>query len=270
LLRDRQNLVALSNYIHDEKGGYATISANNHTLQYTGVWRTNIVGPNNPSDEIISQAGHSIKSSIQYAYEKSTRDDPVFPSKGYSFKLSVEGAGLGGDVRYIKPEASLQFNFPLGIIALNWTLKGGLLHPLSDKRVTPISDRFRLGSATGLRGFSPNGIGPGNSREMHGGDLFYLVGVHALFPLAFPILKQNPYFRGHLFANAGSLVSPKENIPLFKQLVHTPRVGVGAGVVVRIPGIDVARLELNYCVPMFVYEADRTRKGLQVSITMGF
>jgi outer membrane protein insertion porin family len=218
---------------------------------------------------IISQAGHSIKSSLQYAYEKEARDDPVFPTRGYVYKLSMELAGLGGDVRFIKPEASVQLNLPLGKIALSWTLKGGLLQSLFENR-TPISDRFRLGNATGLRGFSPNGVGPGNSREIHGGNLFYLVGLHTYFRLPFPKLKDSPFFRFHLFANAGSLVSTKDYITSIRDLINTPRVGLGGGIVVKIPGIDIARVELNYCVPMFAHGADRTRKGLQVGINMAF
>jgi outer membrane protein assembly factor BamA len=70
------------------------------------------------SHVIRDQSGKSMKLSIIHTWNLSTRDSPVFPTRGHLIKISNELAGIDGDARFFKSELTLQNNWTKNIFTL--------------------------------------------------------------------------------------------------------------------------------------------------------
>lgn len=91
------------------------------------------------------------------------RNNSFRPTSGHSVTLSVDWAGLGGDVKYVKSrlKADKYFNLGSGWI-FSARAEGGYVHPLNDAsgiEAVRLTDRFFLGEPE-MRGFDIRGVGP--------------------------------------------------------------------------------------------------------------
>ena len=112
--------------------------------------------------------GNRLTSSIGYTFLYDNRDNRIRPTRGQSFGISQDFAGLGGSVKYIKTRVNADkywrlfgTNFILGLSA-----EGGYIHPLENRGSKALgiddvrlTDRFYLGEPQ-MRGFDIRGIGP--------------------------------------------------------------------------------------------------------------
>ena len=101
-----------------------------------------------------------ITSLIGYSFNWDRRNDPIAPTGGFDLSLSQDLAGIGGDVQYLRTEASgatYRGIFP-GVRA-SVRLSGGVIEPLGDDDSIRINNRFFRGGST-FRGFDVAGIGP--------------------------------------------------------------------------------------------------------------
>jgi outer membrane protein insertion porin family len=112
--------------------------------------------------------GNRLTSSIGYTVLYDNRDNRIRPTRGQSFGISQDFAGLGGSVKYIKTRVNADkywrlfgTNFILGLSA-----EGGYIHPLENRGSKALgiddirlTDRFYLGEPQ-MRGFDIRGIGP--------------------------------------------------------------------------------------------------------------
>lgn len=112
--------------------------------------------------------GNRLTSSIGYTFLYDNRDNRIRPTRGQSFGISQDFAGLGGSVKYIKTHVNADkywrlfgTNFILGLSA-----EGGYIHPLENRGSKALgiddvrlTDRFYLGEPQ-MRGFDIRGIGP--------------------------------------------------------------------------------------------------------------
>lgn len=101
-----------------------------------------------------------ITSLIGYSFNWDRRNDPIAPTGGFDFSISQDLAGIGGDVQYLRTEASgatYRGIFP-GVRA-SVRLSGGVIEPLGDDDSIRINNRFFRGGST-FRGFDVAGIGP--------------------------------------------------------------------------------------------------------------
>ncbi|KAJ3315448.1 hypothetical protein HDV04_002990 [Boothiomyces sp. JEL0838] len=275
LFKNDRNHTALMSYQEAVQGFTAsiknTISANSlYEVAYNAIWRENHSLSPNASLTIRKDAGHSLKSSISHSFSIDTRDDTVFPTVGRYLRIFQELAGFGGNVSFLKNELNSLYvqNFT-NFISISGSMRCGVLFPLSfdgSNSGVRVNDRFQLGGPNSLRGFSQSGVGPRESKDSIGGDLYYGVGLSALFPL--PVLPSN-LFRGHTFVNGGSLVRmDKSNImESTTNLFANPSVAAGVGLVARFTNF---RLELNYCVPLRATTTDLPKHGFQFGIGMHF
>eukprot|EP00026_Physarum_polycephalum_P007497 Phypoly_transcript_07559.p1 GENE.Phypoly_transcript_07559~~Phypoly_transcript_07559.p1 ORF type:complete len:538 (+),score=79.32 Phypoly_transcript_07559:75-1616(+) len=261
--------MAASNYTQRVIGGNLRFDMLPHSLSYDGAWRNTTLGTD-PSLELQKDQGTSIKSSIRYSFTKDYRDNITLPTRGHSYQLSSEVAGLGGDVKFLRNELSFNYNFPIFKtgIAFNYLLKGGVLAPLYGDH-TRVCDKFFLGgvgTALSLRGFKAKGVDNGNTREAHGGDMYYTTAAHVTFPL--PFLSNYNFVRGHFFANAGNLVPIKNwNFQESAQeLKERARSAVGAGIIFTTP--MGGRFEFNFCHPLRMYAGDKVSKGFEFGVAM--
>ena len=94
------------------------------------------------------------------------RDNRIRPTRGQSAVLSVDFAGLGGSVRYIRARANASKHQRLfGNFILSAYAEGGYIQPLGNNSNTAgadrvrLTDRFFLGEPQ-MRGFDIRGVGP--------------------------------------------------------------------------------------------------------------
>jgi outer membrane protein insertion porin family len=94
------------------------------------------------------------------------RDNRLRPTRGQSFALSQEFAGLGGSVSYLRTRVNATKHFRLfGDFILSAYAEGGYILPFGDNGVAAGSDRIRLTDRFFLgepqmRGFDIRGVGP--------------------------------------------------------------------------------------------------------------
>uniref|UniRef100_A0A8C8C0X7 POTRA domain-containing protein n=1 Tax=Oncorhynchus tshawytscha TaxID=74940 RepID=A0A8C8C0X7_ONCTS len=222
----------------------------NHTLKWEGVWRELGCLARTASFAVREESGHSLKSSLSHAMVIDTRNSTILPRRGALLKINQELAGYtGGDASFLKEDFELQFNKRLfwdsGLFL--WFLPICLF-------------RFYLGGPTSVRGFSMYSIGPQSEGDYLGGEVYWAGAVHLYTPLPFRPGKGGfgDLFRTHFFLNAGNLCNlnygdgPRAHL---SKLAECIRWSYGAGIVLRLG--NIARLELNYCIPMGVQSGDR-------------
>jgi len=245
--------------------------------------------PNLPaaSSAIQSARQRSIKTSLKYTF---SRQDSWLARR-----LEVEGAGLWGDVRFLRAEgvtcSALTVSPPhfikkyglLGDIKLSLTAASGLLLPLDGKE-TCIQDRFFLGGASGcasvLKGFDFRGAG--RSDERHGPEACYdAIGGNA-FASLFATAAHTTRLPGtsllgtmFVFANAGLLGSPSwKEVRRFqverdgKHMARAVRSSIGFGLAIPLPvGGQNAFIEATAALPCGVKGSDvlqRFQLGLRM------
>lgn len=296
-----------SSYFEHSRGGKITLSdlSGHHRIGYTYDWRD--VSPsgyaNNLHDKLVSSKNKkikkpsesvktcvrsSIKSSIDYNFSISQLDSPLLPTQGRAINFSTELAGLGGDVQFGKVKADAKFYYPIHRhVSLGTSFRCGYLRPLSNflsqkndtnERQSLINDRFFLGGPLVMRGFGANSIGPSDSGDYLGGDLYASAGIEGTFSLPFQSCQQNG-IRGHIFANCGNLISMhdseidrKRKLPIknfssssndnnhsggtdknITDLLSGMRASIGTGLVIPTP---LGRLEFNFSYPLRTFPGD--------------
>ncbi|ETE73137.1 Sorting and assembly machinery component 50-like protein [Ophiophagus hannah] len=204
----------------------------------------------------LRETDRGISTEVNHAMVIDSRNSSILPKRGALLKINQELAGYtGGDVSFLKEDFELQLNKRLlWDSVLSASLWGGMLVPIGDKP-SSIADRFYLGGPTSVRGFSMYSIGPQSEGDYLGGEAYWAGGLHLYTPLPFRPGQGGfgDLFRMHFFLNAGNLCNlnygegPKAHL---QKLAECIRWSYGAGIVLRLG--NIARLELNYCVPMGV------------------
>lgn len=147
-------------------------------------------------------AGITIRRRLFAAYRRDTKDDIFVPKRGtvVEGKLDYFGGILGGDVNFFRIEASWSKFQPFWKSIVRATrIKFGLAEPLGSGDGVPSIDRFFIGGASTIRGFSARELGPGGgSGEFSEGAEFYVIFNQEL---RFPLYKR---FWGELFFDAGN------------------------------------------------------------------
>ncbi|KAM9807943.1 sorting and assembly machinery component 50 homolog A-like [Neosynchiropus ocellatus] len=246
----------------------------NQTLKWEAVWRELCHRTGNDSFPAQEKSDQSFKSSISHAMIIDTRNSSILPSKGSLLKIHQELAGYtGGDTRFLKEDLEVQLNKPLAwdcvVSASFW---GGLLLPIGENS-TSIADRFNLGGATSVRGFSTRSLRPPSHGDYRGGEAYWAGGLHLYTPFPLRVWKvdSGDALRTHFFLNAGNLCNLKYGESLQVHLVNLAtcvRWSYGLGIVLRLG--NIARLELNYCIPMGVQSGDRVLDGVQFGAGIRF
>ncbi|KAG0979503.1 hypothetical protein G6F29_008523 [Rhizopus arrhizus] len=258
-----------------------------HELSYDCSWRSIDRVLPGASLSIRHEAGHSLKSSINHVFVRERRDDILLPSNGHYVRIANEFAGvLGiGNARFFKSEAESQVchqfgggqlltdkeGKPVGVhpgLVISASARAGFLSEQSDdSKASTVSDRFLLGGPLSVRGFKIAGIGPKDYQDALGGHLYWAAGLSAIAPL--PTLESKP-LRAHAFINAGTNIPWQRKTSLqstAEALSRSPSVSVGFGLIYRH---SIARIELNYCIPLTAARGDQIRRGLQFGIGLNF
>lgn len=158
---------------------------------------------------------------------------------------------------------------------VQWCFSAGAIWPLLQGRnqTIRINDRFFLGGPLNVRGFDYHGAGPHSEGAALGGDCYWASGLHLYTPLPFLYHRENlmSYVRLHYFLNGGNVFntqSVRSAQTFLSQLTNATRLSCGLGLVLNL--MNVARLELNYTVPLWTQAHDRVIKGFQFGVGFTF
>jgi len=154
---------------------------------------------------LTREAGEKDTSSLGYSYTWDTRRTGIDPRYGFTFKLSQDLAGFGGDVDSLTSTALLRAERKVWNeeVTLRAELEGGMVNKRSNTKLT-LLDRF---SGNGkIRGFESNGYGPRDleapNKDALGGKYFAALRMESEFPIGIP---EEYGVTGGLFWDIGSL-----------------------------------------------------------------
>ena len=134
---------------------------------------------------LCDATGKRLTSSLGYTLLYDDRDNRIRPTRGQSFGISQDFAGLGGSVKYVKTRINAdKFWKPFGNFVFGLSLEGGYIHPLESRGLESVgvddvrlTDRFYLGEPQ-MRGFDIRGLGPRVQRVFFQGGAVNGVAVN--------------------------------------------------------------------------------------------
>ncbi|MCG3149335.1 MAG: Outer membrane protein assembly factor BamA [Verrucomicrobiae bacterium] len=232
---------------------------------------------NSASQELQSQEDDNLRSSIAFTLTHDSRDSVFLTTRGNRTELTAEIAGgpLGGDVSIYKLNAKTSFYFPFfdkhvlqivgaaGVVDAFGQSSGA--GPIVDEDPTPfvypvkvndvpIYDRFFLGGANTLRGFSYRKVGPKDiNNEPVGGNSM----VNGTAEYSFPIIEK---IRGAFFVDAGEVLRDSFTF-------NTEDIKVDAGIGVRL-NLPIGPLRLDYGYPL-ISDKQTGRTG-KIQFSVGY
>ncbi|KAF2282090.1 hypothetical protein GH714_042914 [Hevea brasiliensis] len=179
---------------------------------------------------IKEQEGRHFDSAVGYSLVYSSLDSTYKPSTGVFAKVSQLFSGIGGNLHYVKTEASSAHFFPVfrrihNDIVLKVRPSFGYVFAYSGETVK-IGQRFFVGNSE-IRGFAASGIGPRdrNTKESLGGKLFYGLTTQLDFPIGLP---EHLGIRGSVFADVASLSRLDSGVGGY-DTSDLPRLSIGFG-----------------------------------------
>ncbi len=166
------------------------------------------------SDSMKGMEGTNVTSSIITQMRYDSRDRTFNPTEGSDHKASIQYAGIGGDIGFVKLRAETGRYFPLYKQTVGFLhFKTGYVHKNSGM-ILPDYERFYLGGMNSVRGFDRYDIGPkvvnsNGTLTNIGGDKFIQFNAEYLIPL---VKRQG--IIGVLFFDTGDVFNNNENLTL--------------------------------------------------------
>lgn len=242
-----------------------------HNMRWEGIIRyVNVTGKYVPFS-IREQSGYTLKSAFRNTLSIDTRDSPILPTEGNLFQLKSEFAGLGGNIGFMKNEIMSQFNVPL-LVGTSFQVSFAAGVNLANRsKTTSIVDNFFIGGPLTLRGFNPNSVGPKVDGYALGSSMYFINAVHLYTPLPHRPKKGSlgDSFRIHLFCNMGNNTAIGNNPnECLEKLTQNFKLSYGLGLLYRFR--NMARFELNYCIPVFYSSDDKLVDGVQFGFGFDF
>ena len=139
---------------------------------------------------LIGQDGERIISKVVPSLIHNTVDNPITPTTGKRFSLSMDLAGIGGNTNYYKPmmEAVVYWK-QNSRFTLGWRAQYEYIHSFSGSKELPIFEKLFLGGEYSIRGFDIRTVGPQDSTTglVLGGNKSFLINVEELIAIAGPV-----------------------------------------------------------------------------------
>jgi outer membrane protein insertion porin family len=164
---------------------------------------------------LIGQGGERIISKITPSIVHNTVDNPIFPTSGRRLTLSLDLAGLGGNVSYYSPTAEGVYFWkqnPRMILGVHSTAQ--VIHQFENSLPLPIFSKLFLGGEYSVRGFDIRSIGPSDpvTGLVLGGDKSLLFNIEEAFVIAGPV-------RAILFYDAGQVRGPGQSFGWHEDII---------------------------------------------------
>lgn len=196
--------------------------------------------------------GEKRKNSITTYLTYSKLDSERFPTDGDKIKFSLEYAGLGGDLDFLKTTLENNFYHPFkNIIFHSKTYIGYINKDLED---IPIYERFFGGGIGTVRGYKERSLGPREGEYYLGGNFIFAQNFEILYPLYKDVLY------GIGFFDIGN-VSEEWDLGNLKK-------GIGAGIRVNIPFFN-APIEIYYGHALDA-EKGESKNRFHIGMSFGF
>ena len=150
--------------------------------------------------------GVRIISKVVPSLVHNTVDNPIFPTTGRRYTLSLDLAGLGGNTNFYKPMLEgVWYLKQNNRFALGMRARYEYIHAFTGSRELPFTEKFLLGGENSVRGFDIQTIGPQDSVTglVLGGNKSVLFNVEEMIGIAGPV-------RLILFCDAGQVQAGPE------------------------------------------------------------
>ncbi len=209
-----------------------------YTMENIGISHVSTNAPlvirNEPSDRLVSKFGAGL------AYD--TRNNVQLPNKGHRTELMGEIASrqLGGDTDFYKIRLQTSLYFPGFFDGHVWEILGqaGVVDNFGDTTRVPLFDRYFLGGVTSLRGYRYRKVGPTDTGEPIGGEMFWYGSVEYSLPIIDRLRFAMFYDIGNVYLNSYSFdLQPG-------QATYSDDVGVGFRI--NIPRLGPLRLDYAF------------------------
>jgi outer membrane protein insertion porin family len=174
---------------------------------------------------LIGQNGERIVSKIVPSYVYNTVDQPIFPTTGKRYTLSLDLAGLGGNTNFYKPFLEGVWYFKhANRLTLGLRAQYQYIHQFKGSADLPIFEKLFLGGEYSVRGFDIRSIGPADPATglVLGGNKLLNFNLEEQITIAGPV-------RLILFYDAGQVQAGDE-------VQSRPFVGLNDLNVVNVPG----------------------------------
>lgn len=171
---------------------------------------------------LIGQGGKRTISKVVPSVVLNTVDNPIFPTTGRRYTGSIDIAGLGGNVNFLKPRLE-------GVWYLQQSRRTSLglraqveyIRPYAGTTTIPIFERLFLGGEFSVRGYDIRSIGPRDLQTglVVGGNKSLLFNAEYLISIAGPVRLVLFYDAGQV-RDIGESFAWKEDVV---ELVFPPR-----------------------------------------------
>ena len=211
------------------------------------------------STAVALNEGAATTSAVGLSLRYDTRNHPRSPNKGIYLLGSVDVAGLGGDVQYVRVQGEGRAYYPLfEKVTLVGRVVAGHIAGWGGDDVR-LLDVFYRGGET-VRGFEKSGYGPRDlaTDDSLGGQTYWAATGEVRFPI--PLVPEELGIGGALFADAGSLFTAaadaKNNV---LQLADDKniRASVGASLLWNSP---LGPLRFDYAFPLKKENYDKVQR----------
>lgn len=203
---------------------------------------------------IKEQKGQTIVSMIGQDLIYDKRDSRINPTTGYYTSFSTDLAGLGGDTKFFRVDATAIKYFPVvEDVVFSLRADGGYIWGIGGKDLR-INDRYFLGDRS-LRGFEYGGVGARDkaSDDALGGDWYATASAELLFPIGLP---KEMGIKGKVFTDAGLIGKPDNYDAATMDYSNRLRAAVGTGIEWSSP-LGVINFDFSYAFAKEDY--DKTR-----------
>ena len=186
-------------------------------------------------------------SAMTFGISHDTRDSLFTPTKGMNQSFTVEWAGVGGQVAFLRYMLDQAYYYPLkwGTVGV-FHVRGGYLQALSYGQ-QPAYELFYLGGIDTIRGFQYANISPRDpvTHDRIGGNKFFQINTEYRFPV--PKLKQYGII-GEVFFDCGNVYGSNA-----KAITPNVRTSMGGGIRWFSP-MGPLRIEWGYNLNKKTYE----------------
>lgn len=183
----------------------------------------------NSIQKLVDQFGDDniLTLSVETALRYDTRNRLFSATEGSNHRISVEYAGFGGDVAFIKYIGQLAWYVPLGWNFTGYVRGKGAYVQEGSGGVLPDYEKFFLGGINSIRGFDEDDINPEDEDgNTIGGDKYVLANIELIHPLL-----ETFGLDGYLFFDTGVVVDPDAADPDQREIgFDTLRKSTGVGV----------------------------------------
>ncbi len=185
------------------KGDYSISEHLGHQVRYSLKNETISNVESTAAFSLQNLAGTYVNSGVGQSFFYDKINNRIKPTEGYYLSFSQDYSGVGGNVHYIKNEATAGYYLPIldnKEFVLKFATRFGQINGIGQDIKS--NDNFFLGG-NNFRGFQYAGIGPrSKSGDAIGGKSYYVGTTEIRFPLGLP---KDLGISGSLFSDTGSL-----------------------------------------------------------------